>query len=194
MHSKVLLVLAVGLVTLGCTKEDPAVPDSNHLIIRGEVPSRDSDIIMNRETNKRAVEEFSFVGWTDGRYNLRYGDIKDRKSLPGNIPFGGEKSIEHLWELEWFSSLETIQDYEFYRCSGLRVVVLPPSVRSIGRQAFGGCYALDSLYVRGRVAPAIAGDAFDVKVPVIVVPRSAREAYDMADGWRAFREHIVEGW
>ena len=168
------------------------MPDSNHLIIRGEVPSRDSDIIMNRETNKRAVEEFSFVGWTDGCYNLRYGDIKDRKSLPGNIPFGGETSIEHLWELEWFSSLEVIQDYEFFGCSGLRVVVLPPSVRTIGRQAFKGCSRLDSLYLRGTSVPVLAEDTFDSVVPVIVVPKGTEEAYKAAPGWRKHREMIRE--
>ena len=185
-------MLAVGLVTLGCTKLSPAPPERNRILCRGETPCGDGDIIMNRETNRTAVEELSFVGWTDGHYNLRYGDVKDRKCLPANLPFGGERTIEHLWELEWFTSLEEIQPYEFFRCSGLRVVALPPSLRRIGSCAFSGCGALDSLYLRCQAPPELAPDTFGVRVPVIIVPGGTRKDYVEASGWGAFGERIVE--
>ena len=191
MRFKVIMLGAAVAIALGCTKENINVP-KDRVLSRGEIPSFDSDILFNLESNRVATEELSFVQWTDGHYNVRWGDVKGRKALPSNRPFAGEAGIVHLWELEWFSSLETIQDYEFFNCQGLRVVVLPPSVRSVGDQAFHNCASMDSLYIRGTEPPVLGADVFDIRVPVIVVPKGAKKAYMEASCWKGYIGSVEE--
>ena len=44
-------------------------------------------------------------------------------------------------------TVASISDYAFYDCVFLTSVTIPNSVKSIGRQAFGGCYSLTSIKV-----------------------------------------------
>ena len=57
-------------------------------------------------------------------------------------------------------SVASIENYAFYRCSGLTSVVIPGSVISIGNDAFYGCSDLTSLFIGENVSD-IGPSAFD---------------------------------
>ena len=49
------------------------------------------------------------------------------------------------------SSLQTIDDRSFEKCTGIRNIRLPESVRSVHSNAFAGCQ-LDTVYVASKIA------------------------------------------
>ena len=49
----------------------------------------------------------------------------------------------------------------FFGCSSLKTVILPPSIASIGEQAFARCTSLLSVYLLATTAPTCDMSAFD---------------------------------
>lgn len=53
--------------------------------------------------------------------------------------------IECFDELQYFTGLRQIGEYDFMNCSSLRSITLPDSVTGIGEEAFRGCSSLESI-------------------------------------------------
>ena len=71
------------------------------------------------------------------------------------------------------NSVETIDDYAFYGCSGLTSLVLPNSVETIGDYAFYGCLELESIGI-GNSVETVGQSAFSncSSLASLVLPNS----------------------
>lgn len=52
--------------------------------------------------------------------------------------------------------------------SAVQTVVLPSSIESIGRLAFGGCYELDWILINSLIPPMLDGNCFEEDIPIYV--------------------------
>ena len=79
------------------------------------------------------------------------------------------------------NSVETIDDYAFYGCSGLTSLVLPNSVKTIGEVAFDGCLELESIEI-GNSVETIGQSAFSncSSLASLVLPNSVETIGDYA--------------
>ena len=79
------------------------------------------------------------------------------------------------------NSVETIDDYAFYGCSGLTSLVLPNSVKTIGEVAFDGCLELESIEI-GNSVETVGQSAFSncSSLTSLVLPNSIETIGDYA--------------
>ena len=79
------------------------------------------------------------------------------------------------------NSVETIDNYAFYGCSGLTNLVLPNSVKTIGEAAFYGCSELESMEI-GNSVETIGYSAFSncSSLTSLVLPNSIETIGDYA--------------
>jgi hypothetical protein len=92
--------------------------------------------------------------------------------------------------------LRTIGDYAFDHCTGIRSIIIPSSVTSIGSRAFNSCNNLALVECQWTENPsALAADAFPTTVfenAVLLVPEGTRQLYNTTDGWKNFRRVVEE--
>ena len=79
---------------------------------------------------------------SDGDGELSFAEAAAVTSL--GTSFRGNKKIRLFNELKYFTSLTQIGEEAFYYCSSLTSVMLPPSLRTIGLQAFSDCFLLEA--------------------------------------------------
>ena len=97
-----------------------------------------SEIITFADPNVKAI---CVNNWdTDGDGELTYAEAAAVTNLGG--AFSGNQNITSFDELQYFTGLTFIGDYEFYYCTNLTSIVIPENVTSIGYQAFLECYNL----------------------------------------------------
>ncbi|MBO4659765.1 MAG: leucine-rich repeat protein [Prevotella sp.] len=65
--------------------------------------------------------------------------------------FGFNAEISNFPELQYFTGLISIATYDFYNCTKLRTVVLPPQITSIGSSCFFGCSDLQEIVIPNAV-------------------------------------------
>lgn len=79
------------------------------------------------------------------------------------------------------NSVETIDNYAFYGCSGLTNLVLPNSVKTIGEAAFYGCSELESMEIGNSVETVGQGAFYDCSsLTSLVLPNSVGTIGDYA--------------
>ncbi len=86
-----------------------------------------------------------------------------------------------------------VDDSAFMGCAALRVVALPPSVTAVGRDAFAGCDAIDTVEVLAPLPPTIEDEFPFFGLPdkaMVSVPCGSGPAYDTAYGWDWFTKVI----
>lgn len=88
--------------------------------------------------------------------------------------------------------VESIGMFSFYSCRELQTVVLPSSLKTIGKRAFRLCESLSKVYCLSDVPPTLpqGESAFEADVLeqcVLVVPANCAEAYKNAEGWKDFK-------
>ena len=92
-----------------------------------------------------ATKVLCVLAWdSDGDQQLSYREAAAVSSI--GTTFKGA-DIMAFRELQYFSSLEAIDDGAFYGCERLIALRLPESVKSIGNEAFRGCAALREVNV-----------------------------------------------
>ena len=77
----------------------------------------------------------------------------------------------------------------------LKSISIPSSVSKIGISAFDYCYSLKEIYCFAVTPPECADDASFYQVPdmcVLYVPEGTKDLYASAEGWRQFKNNIIE--
>ena len=95
---------------------------------------------------------------TDGDGELTYAEAAAVTNLGG--AFSSNQNITSFDELQYFTGLTFIGDYEFYYCTNLTSIVIPENVTSIGYQAFLECYNLGGTLTIGENVNYIGWGAF----------------------------------
>ena len=115
-----------------------------------------ADIIVFADPNVKAI---CVNNWdTDGDSELTYAEAAAVTDL-GN-KFQRNYDIASFDELQYFTGLTYINDYEFYFCQNLNSIVLPESITSIGYEAFLYCYSLGGTLTIGENVNYIGWGAF----------------------------------
>ena len=95
----------------------------------------------------------------------------ETNSVPSNI----------IWPLNGF------KNGAFRGNTSIRKVILPPTIRSIGSFAFGGC-TLNELVCMATEPPTLDSNGLDsVSIGKIIVPKGTLAAYKSAEGWKKFK-------
>ena len=96
------------------------------------------------------------------------------------------------------TSMTSIGEDAFSKCTNLASITIPESVTSIGSWAFYSCNSLTSITCKATNPPTLGNSAFyEVDMSILVyVPASSVAAYQAADGWSEFtniRSYIASG-
>lgn len=92
------------------------------------------------------------------------------------------------------NSVKYIGRRAFDSCSNLKEIVIPKSITTITDDTFSGCNNLTAIYSLNPIPPSLENGTFDTVIyttATLYVPHKAVEAYRTADGWKAF--HRIEG-
>ena len=96
------------------------------------------------------VKAICVQNWdTNGDGELSHLEAAAVTSL--NNAFSNNNTITSFDELEYFTGLSSINDYEFNYCTGLTSVTIPNSVTIIGEQAFNECTSLTSITIPNSI-------------------------------------------
>ena len=86
------------------------------------------------------------LNWdTNGDNELSYSEAAAVTSLNG--VFSYSESLLAFDELQYFTSLTEIADYEFDECYNLHRITLPKNIKRIGNSAFSGCSSLKEIEI-----------------------------------------------
>ena len=102
-----------------------------------------ADVIVFADPNVKAN---CVSNWdTDGDTELTYAEAAAVTDL--GYVFYNNQNITSFDELQYFTGLTFLNDYEFYHCESLSSIIIPESVTSIGYDAFAYCYSLTSITI-----------------------------------------------
>lgn len=103
----------------------------------------DETVISFQDDNVKMV---CIDNWdTDGDGELSKDEAAAVSSL--GDAFSENAEVVSFNELQFFTSLEAIDDYAFSFCTSLKEVVLPEGIKTIGESAFDGCAALSGIII-----------------------------------------------
>ena len=154
MKRLLLLLALMGIVAVGCSKEDidkgdeNAIPENiffyytssdGEIVTPYNISSFDATILSNTYEDGVGVIEFSAPVTTIGDNAFYCCDNLTSVTIP--------------------NSVTSIEDQAFYGCSSLTSVTIPDSVTSIGGHAFVGCIGLTSVTIPDSVT-SIGKSAF----------------------------------
>ena len=85
-------------------------------------------------------------------------------------------------------TVTSIADQAFTRQTGLKSIVLPATLWTIGKAAFSFCTGLESIECQGVLVPEVGATAFYKVNPgiTVFVPYGLIDNYKNADGWKMF--------
>ena len=131
---------------------------------------------------------------TDGDGYLSYNEAAAVTNLDYAFQYWGITSFD---ELQYFTGLTSLNDYEFYDCESLTSITLPENITYIGYYAFGYCYSLSSIYELSVMPPELNWCAFcdiysDNNI-IISVPCGTTGSYQNVDGWNWFTTYQEPG-
>ena len=105
-----------------------------------------------------AVKSLCVSNWdSDGDGELSYAEAQAVRSI-GTV-FSSNETITSFDELQYFTNLSSLSMDAFYYCTQLESIVLPASVKSIGKYAFSWCMSLQQI-VLSDALESIASMAF----------------------------------
>lgn len=123
--------------------------------------------------------------------NLRKVDMPKLKII-GKEAFMLCKSI--LSKMRWTPAVEVIGDNAFDTCEHLDFVSAP-RLKEIGNNAFNGCRRMQSqgtLHL-GATPPIIRGGLGIQSIPLLIIPKGSRSAYDQWEHKAKFKKILEEG-
>ena len=118
------------------------------MILLPMMASAQSGNITFADENVKAI---CVANWdTNGDGELSYSEAAAVSSLEQKLSINGE--ITSFDELQYFTGLLSLDDYEFFSSYSMTSIILPSNVMSIGNSAFCGCYSLTSINIPSRVS------------------------------------------
>ena len=97
-----------------------------------------------------------------------------------------------LTSIELPAGVTNIGNYAFSSCSNLTSIELPAGLTSIGNDAFNSCSSLDRIYLLGETPFTYNSSARISGIErAIIVPESALETYQQAEGWSDIAKYIT---
>ena len=116
----------------------------------------------------------------DNSYKELTGDLV----IPATVNFDGKDY-----------SVSTIEDRAFWNCNGIKSVIIPESIESIGSAAFEYMYGLTSVISRITEPFAIDDNTFtDIpSTATLYVPIGSKAKYEALSGWTTYFAEIEEG-
>ncbi len=119
--------------------------------------------------------------------------------FPDNLEFMGIECFAESrisGSVTWPHKLERVPEATFFGCNLLEEIVLHENVTIVDDRAFEACPNLLSVVCAATEPPLVGTDAF-LGVPLgdatLRVPPGCVERYRNADGWRSFRNIVVDG-
>ena len=166
------------------------------------------------------VRDLCIENWdanTDGE--LSYTEAKALEYMKQGIGFNDNANIVTFDEFQYFTNVNSINDYSFRNCSNLRSIIMPDGLEDVSFYAFSGCKSLERVQF-GRSLTNLDEEAFngctalkEVILPVadpatitvnktafrntrlanatLYVPVGSKELYAAAPYWKNFG-NIVE--
>lgn len=108
------------------------------------IPGSVTEILANPFVSCSSLKEIKVV--SNNKYFTAKNGVLYSKDLKTYIAFpGGQSSVKIL------NTVETIGDYAFYGCSGLKSIDIPNSVTTISERAFYGCNGLTSIEIPNSI-------------------------------------------
>ncbi len=90
------------------------------------------------------------------------------------------------------NSITSIGEKAFYRCRGLHTITLPDKITNIGYEAFMDCFLLDTLITLSENPPTLDDEVFLPNSDMVVfVPKGCETTYQNAEGWKDFEIKII---
>ena len=139
---------------------------------------------------------FNFSKTTLIQYTI--GNIQTQYTIPNSVTSIGVSAFEYATALttvtfEPTSQVISIDDYAFYRCSGLTTVSIPNSVTSIGQSTFYFCTSLSSLII-GNSVTSISDYAFEscTSLTGVTIPNSVTSIGNNAFAITSLKTIVVE--
>lgn len=182
------------------------------IIINGSDCSGDLEIPSSIEYNETTYI-VSEIGDNAFRDNSKLKSI----SFPSSIEIIGEHAFVNCSNIEninFSEGLKEIKAYAFLYCTKPYYLVLPSTLQTIGKSAFGGRSNLKEVFSKSMTPPLLIFD-FSINgtpdeygyIPsaypfgsntnsiTVYVPIGAKESYQKADGWLCSKEIIeTENW
>ena len=103
--------------------------------------------------------------------------------------FKGNTEITSFDELQYFTSLTSLDSEAFSACSALSSIVIPENMSSIGSQAFKGCSGLEQIQCYALEVPDVVQNTFEqvnVRSVLLLVPDEAEANYRAHPVWSQF--------
>ena len=138
------------------------------------------------------VEAICLYYWdTDNDGYLSYAEASAVTNLGGVFYYNTE--ITSFDELQYFTGLTNLNDYEFRDCHSLTSITLPENITYIGYYAFAYCYSLSTINMLSVTPPEPNWCAFceiysNYNI-IISVPCGATGSYQSIDGWNGFTNY-----
>lgn len=146
-NDEVVTIYTSGLVK--AQKKGSAIIQATVDGITAEFP-----VIVYGESIKFAdsnVESVCLQWDTDKNGKLSNDEAKAVSSSQFQWAFSGNNKITSFNELQYFTGLTELVNYEFSGCTNLKSITLPSTIKSIGNNAFDGCSSLTTINIPDSV-------------------------------------------
>ena len=107
---------------------------------------------------------------TNNDGEISYAEAAAVTSL--NLKFNGRTDITWFNELQYFTGLSMIEAQDFFGCTILTEVTLPPHITAIGTGAFYGCTDLENVVIPSTVTTLHSQAFYGTDITEVVVPNS----------------------
>lgn len=100
-----------------------------------------------------------------------------------------------LKRIKLSKNIKVIASAVFYSCYSLQEIVIPENVTEIKGSAFSSCSSMEHYYMMPIVPPILENVSAFSGIPdkcKIYVPKGCLEAYQTAENWSVYAEHMIE--